>query len=290
MPTARYHALLCRDAAGGFSAVALDLGTTGFGASANDARDDLREFLRWLHRKEPWTAAPDFTEPQLRWFTVPVRPEYQGINRLYPTDAIIRTVATCDVSGTMVARPAWTSDAVPSAPGRTERLLPGAASALPNWADRGCPSVRRIAPSTSTSDPVEVIEMPEYARGIAAAYCDAPGGLETLTVPTLLAVSPTPADWSPERVASFYREYNDHMLQNLMVHEAMPGHYLQLCHERRFSGSSRVRGLCRSGSFVEVQGTAEGAPFDRRELDSLLDLAVAGAVDLSRFQREALGR
>jgi len=45
-----------------------------------------------------------------------------------------------------------------------------------------------------------------------------------------------------------------------------------------------------SGSFVEVQGTAEGAPFDRRELDSLLDLAVAGAVDLSRFQREALGR
>src|SRR6187431_1304468 len=41
-----------------------------------------------------------------------------------------------------------------------------------------------------------------------------------------------------------------------------------------------------SGSFVEVQGTAEGAPFDRRELDSLLDLAVAGAVDLSRFQRE----
>ena len=45
-----------------------------------------------------------------------------------------------------------------------------------------------------------------------------------------------------------------------------------------------------SGSFVEVQGTAEGAPFDRRELDSLLDLAVSGAVDLSRFQREALGR
>ncbi len=45
-----------------------------------------------------------------------------------------------------------------------------------------------------------------------------------------------------------------------------------------------------SGSFVEVQGTAEGAPFDRRELDILLDLAVAGAVDLSRFQREALGR
>ncbi|WP_423923263.1 ribonuclease PH [Frigoribacterium sp. 2-23] len=45
-----------------------------------------------------------------------------------------------------------------------------------------------------------------------------------------------------------------------------------------------------SGSFVEVQGTAEGAPFDRAELDSLLDLALGGAVDLSAIQREVLGR
>ncbi|WKK73234.1 ribonuclease PH [Rathayibacter oskolensis] len=42
------------------------------------------------------------------------------------------------------------------------------------------------------------------------------------------------------------------------------------------------------GLFVEVQGTAEGAPFDRRELDALLDLAVAGAADLARIQAEAL--
>jgi ribonuclease PH len=44
------------------------------------------------------------------------------------------------------------------------------------------------------------------------------------------------------------------------------------------------------GSFVEVQGTAEGAPFDRRELDSLLDLAVGGAASLKTIQFEALGR
>lgn len=42
------------------------------------------------------------------------------------------------------------------------------------------------------------------------------------------------------------------------------------------------------GQFVEVQGTAEGAPFDRAELDSLLDLAVAGAADLSAIQRSVL--
>ena len=44
------------------------------------------------------------------------------------------------------------------------------------------------------------------------------------------------------------------------------------------------------GRFVEVQGTAEREPFDRDLLDRLLDLAVAGCADLTRLQREALGR
>jgi len=44
------------------------------------------------------------------------------------------------------------------------------------------------------------------------------------------------------------------------------------------------------GSFVEVQGTAEGAPFDRAELNSLLDLALAGTVTLTELQNAALGR
>ena len=42
------------------------------------------------------------------------------------------------------------------------------------------------------------------------------------------------------------------------------------------------------GLFVEVQGTAEGAPFDRRELDALLDLALAGSAELARLQVAAL--
>ena len=43
-----------------------------------------------------------------------------------------------------------------------------------------------------------------------------------------------------------------------------------------------------SGDFVEVQGTAEGAPFSRAELDALLDLAVAGCAQLTKLQLEAL--
>jgi uncharacterized protein (DUF885 family) len=105
---------------------------------------------------------------------------------------------------------------------------------------------------TIFDDPVEVIEMPEIDRGVAVAYCDSPGPLEAAPMPTFIAISPTPADWPAQRVASFYREYNRHMVHNLMVHEAMPGHYVQLQHSRRFRGSATaVRAALRSGSFVE---------------------------------------
>ncbi|MEU5861092.1 MULTISPECIES: ribonuclease PH [unclassified Nonomuraea] len=43
------------------------------------------------------------------------------------------------------------------------------------------------------------------------------------------------------------------------------------------------------GAFVEVQGTAEGVPFDRAALDQLLDLAAAGCEELTLIQQEALG-
>ncbi|HEX6497985.1 MAG TPA: DUF885 domain-containing protein [Micromonosporaceae bacterium] len=100
-------------------------------------------------------------------------------------------------------------------------------------------------------DPCEILEMPEFARGVAVAYCDPPGPLETADVPTFYCIAPTPANWSPERVESFYREYNNHMIRNLTVHEAMPGHFLQLAHARRFRGTTRARALGFSSPFVE---------------------------------------
>jgi uncharacterized protein (DUF885 family) len=105
---------------------------------------------------------------------------------------------------------------------------------------------------TVHDDPVEIIAMPEIDRGMAVAYCDSPGPLEPTQLATFIAVSPVPADWSAERIASFYREYNRHLVHDLMVHEAMPGHYLQLQHAARFKGSdTAIRAAFWSGSFVE---------------------------------------
>jgi uncharacterized protein (DUF885 family) len=100
-------------------------------------------------------------------------------------------------------------------------------------------------------DPVEVIVMPEIHRGVAVAYCNPPGPLDPPQTPTFFAIAPTPADWPPPRVASFYREYNTHALHNLVVHEAMPGHVVQLAHSRRAPTPTKVRKAFWSGPFVE---------------------------------------
>jgi uncharacterized protein (DUF885 family) len=101
---------------------------------------------------------------------------------------------------------------------------------------------------TLPDDPLEIIVMPEFRRGVAVAYCDAPGPLEA-GAKTFYAVSPPPTDWSEQQVDSFLREYNLRSLHNLTVHEAMPGHYVQLL--RSNATSSQLRAVLASGTFIE---------------------------------------
>jgi uncharacterized protein (DUF885 family) len=103
---------------------------------------------------------------------------------------------------------------------------------------------------TIPDTPLDVIAMPEFKRGVAIAYCDSPGPLDK-SGKTFFAVAPTPKDWSKERKESFFREYNNYMIRDLTVHEAMPGHYLQLAHANEFHAPTLVRAIFRSGTFIE---------------------------------------
>ena len=103
---------------------------------------------------------------------------------------------------------------------------------------------------TVPDTPVHVIVMPEFQRGPAIAFCDWAGPLEKNGT-TFYAISPTPADWSPERTASQFREYNSAMLRDITAHEAMPGHYLQGAHANAVRMPTLVRAMGYSGTFVE---------------------------------------
>ncbi len=66
---------------------------------------------------------------------------------------------------------------------------------------------------------------------------------------------------------------------------------LDLCYEEDVRADTDMNVVCSgSGKFIEVQGTAEGQPFDRALLDSLLDLAVAGCKELTALQSEILAK
>lgn len=97
-------------------------------------------------------------------------------------------------------------------------------------------------------DRCQILEMPEFRRGNSVAYLESALPLDP-SGPSTYAVSPPPADWKPERVQTFLEEYNKHMLQVLTIHEAYPGHYVQLEYSNR--SPSLIRLILGSGTFKE---------------------------------------
>jgi uncharacterized protein (DUF885 family) len=101
---------------------------------------------------------------------------------------------------------------------------------------------------TMPSEPVEIIIMPEFQRGVSVAYLDPPGPLDK-GQKAFYAVAPLPEDWTDEQVHSFLREYNLYSIRDLTIHEGVPGHYVQLSLSNRYP--STLRSVLWSGPMVE---------------------------------------
>ncbi len=95
--------------------------------------------------------------------------------------------------------------------------------------------------------PLQVRETPEYKRGIAGASIDAPGPYDP-TATTYYNVTPLD-NLPPERAESFLREYNQWMLPVLNIHEAVPGHYVQLVYANK--SPSLIKSIFGNGAMVE---------------------------------------
>jgi uncharacterized protein (DUF885 family) len=116
--------------------------------------------------------------------------------------------------------------------------------------DKATAFVREHKLVTVPDKPIRVIVMPEFQRGASTAFCDWAGPLDKNGI-TFYAISPTPADWSPARVESQYREDNSAELRDITAHEAMPGHYLQGAHASAVHFPTLVRAMTGSGTFIE---------------------------------------
>lgn len=97
-------------------------------------------------------------------------------------------------------------------------------------------------------DQCRIIEMPEFQRGFSVAYLNPAPPLDP-RVSSYYAISPPPREWDDRRRLSYFHEYNRQMLRILTIHEAYPGHYVQLWYSNRHP--SRIRRVLSSGVFAE---------------------------------------
>jgi len=97
-------------------------------------------------------------------------------------------------------------------------------------------------------DRCQIIEMPEFQRGNSLAYLNGAPPLDP-DAPSFYAISPPAKDWTAQRTQSLLQEYNRHMLQVLTIHEAYPGHYVQLEYSSRTP--SLIRRVLQSGVMIE---------------------------------------
>ncbi len=100
---------------------------------------------------------------------------------------------------------------------------------------------------------LQVIETPEFMRGIYAVGGFNPAPPLEPKLGAYYWVTPIPANWPKERIESKLREYNESGMQQLTIHEAMPGHYVQLEYANDVQPLERrlLRNLFASGPYVE---------------------------------------
>jgi uncharacterized protein (DUF885 family) len=99
-----------------------------------------------------------------------------------------------------------------------------------------------------TDDPLRIVWTPEFMRSFGGAMLIPPGPLDR-GLDSYFAITPMPNDWPAERKESYLREDNARMLRLLTIHEAVPGHYLQLAYSNRCP--SLARAVFMSGVFAE---------------------------------------
>lgn len=140
-----------------------------------------------------------------------------------------------------------------------------------------------------------VVNMKELGENTIVIDCDvlqADGGTRTAAITGAYVALVDAIAWAKEKgyIASKANPLSDSVAAiSVGIIDGVP--MLDLCYEEDVRADTDMNVICSGdGRFIEVQGTAEGQPFDRELLDALLDLAVAGCKELTALQLSVLAQ
>lgn len=140
-----------------------------------------------------------------------------------------------------------------------------------------------------------IVNMKELGENTIVIDCDvlqADGGTRTAAITGAYVALVDAMAWAKEK--GFIAAKSNPLLDSVAavsvgIIDGVP--MLDLCYEEDVRADTDMNVICSGdGRFIEVQGTAEGQPFDRALLDGLLDLAVAGCKDLTAMQAAVLAK
>jgi ribonuclease PH len=136
------------------------------------------------------------------------------------------------------------------------------------------------------------VDLRQLGENTIVLDCDvlqADGGTRTAAITGAYVALADAVDWLRERKALAGADPLVRSVAAVSVGVVDGEPRLDLCYEEDVAAHTDMNVVCTGdGHFVEVQGTAEAQPFDRAELDALLDLAVRGCDELTRLQADAL--
>lgn len=140
-----------------------------------------------------------------------------------------------------------------------------------------------------------IVDMKELGENTIVIDCDvlqADGGTRTAAITGAYIALVDAMDWAKQNgyIKAGARPLLDSVAAvSVGLVDGVP--MLDLCYEEDVRADTDMNVVCSGdGRFIEVQGTAEGEPFDRGLLDGLLDLALAGCKELSLLQVKAFSR
>ncbi|TRZ84980.1 MAG: ribonuclease PH [Streptomycetaceae bacterium] len=140
-----------------------------------------------------------------------------------------------------------------------------------------------------------IVDMKELGENTIVIDCDvlqADGGTRTAAITGAYVALADAIAWAKEKghISAKANPLSDSVAAvSVGIIDGVP--MLDLCYEEDVRADTDMNVVCSGdGRFIEVQGTAEGQPFDRVLLDALLDLAVAGCTQLKALQKQTLGQ